>query len=346
MEGQLLVGTSPLLRDADSIKRMVWTVVVALVPAAAVSFYFFGTGALTAYAISIAAAEAAELACLRIRGKPLQYAADGSAFVTGMLLAMVLPPGVAYYCPLVGSAFAIVVVKHMFGGLGNNIWNPALAARVFLQLAYPAQVSLGQWPVPRRLWGTAIDAVTTASPLAKWETALDAVTTASPAAGQASVSLSHLDLLFGNGVTGCIGETCKVALLVGGVFLIVRSIIDWRIPVVYIGTVFVLTYVLPTGPNAPGWAKDPVYHVLSGGLVIGAFFMATDLVTTPVTGLGRAIFAAGCGLLVALVRRYGGYPEGVAYSILIMNTFVPLIDRWVRPRIYGSRTPKAVPREA
>ncbi len=147
-------------------------------------------------------------------------------------------------------------------------------------------------------------------------------------------------------MVGSLGETCKVALLIGGIYLIIRNIIDWRIPVFYIGTVMLLGLVLPTKADAPTWAHDPIYQALSGGLVIGAFFMATDMVTTPVTATGRIIFAVGCGLMVSVVRRYGGYPEGVAYSIVLMNTFTPLIDRWVRPRVYGSTTPKPAPRQA
>jgi electron transport complex protein RnfD len=328
---QLLVSASPHVRDPDSINRIMWSVVGALVPAAAMSIYFFGLGAVRTYLIAIAAAEAAELACLRMRGKPLAHAADGSALITGMLLAMVLPASAAWYVPLVGGVFAIALAKHTFGGLGNNIWNPALAARVFLQFAYPTQISLSHWPAPRALWGAAADAMTKASPLAT---------------DSAATQLSYLDLLMGNGVAGCIGETCKLALLVGGVYLILRRIVDWRVPVCYIATVFVLTWILPTRQSDPAWAADPLYHVLSGGLIIGAFFMATDMVTTPVTRLGRAIFGVGCGLLVAVIRRYGGYPEGVAYSIVLMNTFTPLIDRWVRPRVYGSTTPKPAPRQA
>ncbi|KPK63162.1 MAG: hypothetical protein AMK73_05355 [Planctomycetes bacterium SM23_32] len=328
---QLLVSSSPHVREPDTIRGIMWQVVIALLPAVAMSLYFFDLAALKVYAISIAAAEAAELVCLKMRGRPLAHAADGSAFITGLLLAMVLPPGAAWYVPLVGGVFAIAVAKHAFGGLGNNIWNPALAARIFLQFAYPVQISLSRWPAPRVLWGAAHDVVTAASPLAK---------------EGAAAPLSYLDLLLGNGVPGCIGETCKVALIVGGVFLIARSIVDWRIPLFYIGTAFVLTWLLPTGAHARAWSADPVYHVLAGGLMIGAFFMATDMVTTPVTRRGRIIFAVGCGLIVSLIRRYGGYPEGVAYSIVLMNTCTPLIDRWVRPRIYGSTTPKPVPREA
>jgi len=331
MQRQLLVSSSPHLRAPDDIRTIMWSVVVALAPTAAISIYFFGPDALAVYAVSIAAAEATELACLRLRGRPLAHAADGSAFITGMLLAMVLPPDVALYCPLVGAVFAIAIAKHAFGGLGCNVWNPALAARIFLQFAYPVQISLSKWPVPRMLWGAPADAMTMASPLAK---------------EGAAARFSHLDLLFGNGVPGCIGETCKVALLIGGAFLILRQVIDWRIPAAYVGTVFVLTWLLPTGQGAAPWAADPFYHVLAGGLVIGAFFMATDMVTTPFTRAGRAIFGVGCGVLVALIRLYGGYPEGVAYSIVIMNTFTPLIDRWVRPRLYGSRTPKPSVRQA
>ncbi len=330
METQLLVSSSPHVRDEDSIPKVMWTVAAALAPAALVSLYFFGLDALRTYAISIVAAELAELVCLRMRGKPLRHAADGSAFVTGLLLAMVLPPSVASYCPLVGGVFAIAIVKHTFGGLGNNIWNPALATRVFLQFAYPTQVSLSEWTVPRLLWGGGLDAVACASPLAR---------------EGVFAPLGYLDLLMGNGVAGCIGETCKAALLIGGLYLVIRKIVDWRIPVCYIGAVFVLTWLLPGGKNTLGWANDPVYHILSGGLIIGAFFMATDMVTTPVTPMGRAIFGVGCGVLVALIRRYGGYPEGVAYSVILMNTVTPLIDRWVRPRVYGSTTPKPAPRE-
>jgi electron transport complex protein RnfD len=329
METQLLVSASPHVRDPDSIPRIMWRVVLALLPAVAMSFFFFGWDALRLYLVCIVTAELTELACLRVRGKPLDRALDGSAFVTGLLLAMVLPPSAASYCGIVGAVFAIAIAKHTFGGLGNNIWNPALAGRVFLQFAYAKQITLSAWPVPHLLWGRFTDAATMASPLFKESTA---------------APLSYLDLFFGNGVTGSLGETCKVALLVGGLFLILRRTIDWRVPAFYIGTVFLLTWALPVPEGAPAWAGDPIYHILSGGLFIGAFFMATDMVTTPVTPAGRAVFGFGCGLIVSLVRRYGGYPEGVAYSILLMNTATPLIDRWIRPRVYGSTTPKATPR--
>jgi electron transport complex protein RnfD len=331
MDQKLIIASSPHLRDTDSIESIMWSVVAALTPAALLSIYFFGWRALMLYIVSIAAAELGEVVVLRIRKKPLSNALDGSAFITGMLLAMCLPASASWYCGAVGAAFATVIVKGCFGGLGHNIWNPALAGRIFVQFAYPAEISLAQWPAPRPLFGAMPDAVTQASPLFK----------------EAPVQHSYLDLFLGNGVSGSLGETCKLAILVGGIYLIVRRRIDWRVPLFYIGTVFALSAFLP--PRAANasipWANDPLYHILSGGLFLGAFFMATDMVTTPVTPLGRIIFAIGCGLMVCFIRFYGGYPEGVAYSIVLMNTTTPLIDRWCRPRIYGSTTPKPTPRK-
>jgi electron transport complex protein RnfD len=316
-----------------------WNVVVALTPAVIMANYFFGSQAAFVMALAVASALAAELACLWLRKKPLAHALDGSAAVTGLLLAMLLPASAPWYCPVVGSAFAVAIAKHCFGGLGHNVWNPALAGRIFLQFSYPVKISLSQWPVPRLLFGGAetygVDALTQPSPLFK-----EAVSAYDP-----------LDLFLGNGVTGCLGETCKLALLVGGLYLIARRCVDWRVPLIYIATVFALIAVLPASepadPSAaplPWWINNPLYHVLSGALFLGAFFMATDMATTPVTRAGRMIFAAGCGVLVAVIRLYGGYPEGVAFSIVIMNTTTPLIDRWVRPRIYGSKTRKPAPR--
>ena len=329
MEGQLLVSSSPHLQHGESVRRIMCRVCLALSPAAVMGIYFFGLHALLLLAVGVATAIAAELGCLAMRKKPLSHALDGSAAITGMLLVMVIPPGARWYCAVVGAAFAIAVAKHCFGGLGNNIWNPALAGRAFLQFAYPQQISLSHWKAPQLLWGGGVaDATSGPSPLSGGEVGLDGT--------------SYADLLFGNGVPGSLGETCKVALLLGGALLILWNYIDWRVPLFYVGTVFVLTRFLPLpGQQStyPYWINDPFYHVLSGGLILGAFFMATDMVTTPVTRLGRIVFAVGCGLLTAVIRLYGGYPEGVCYSILMMNTVTPLIDRWCRPAVYGSRTP-------
>ena len=325
MQQELIVSTSPHIRAADDIKRIMWSVVLALLPAIGMSIFYFGLDAVRCYVLCILAAEATEVVCLKMRGKPLSHALDGSAVITALLLAMVLPPNAAGYVLIVGSIFAIAIVKHCFGGLGHNIWNPALAARIFVQFAYPQQVSLSKWIVPNALCGGAVDATTSASPLAR--------------AGAARM-LDYGDLFMGNGVVGCLGETCKMALLIGGIYLIFRNIIDWRVPISYIATVALLVAVLPGGKNAQPWDADPLYHVLTGGLILGAFFMATDTVTTPITPRGRIVFGIGCGVIVALVRRWGGYPEGVCYSIVLMNTVTPLIDRWIRPRIYGTSTPQ------
>jgi len=328
MDEKLLITSSPHVRDADSVARIMWSVVAALAPAAAMGVYYFGWRAAMLIAVGILSAVVSEALCLAIRKRPLAPVRDGSAVVTGMLLAMCLPASASWYCSVVGAAFAIAIVKHCFGGLGHNIWNPALAGRIFLQFAYPTEISLSDWPVPRALFQSA-------------STIGDAVTRATPLFKEAPTSAGYLDLFLGNGVGGSLGETCKLALLVGGLYLILRRRVDWRVPLFYIGTVFALTWLLPSrGEGAPPWINNPFYHVLSGGLFLGAFFMATDMVTTPVTPKGRLIFALGCGLMVVLVRLYGGYPEGVAYSIVLMNTATPLIDRWCRPRVYGSTTPK------
>jgi H+/Na+-translocating ferredoxin:NAD+ oxidoreductase subunit D len=325
MQHELIVSASPHIRAADDVKRIMWSVVLALLPAVGMSILYFGLDAVRCYVLCVLAAEATEVVCLKMRGKPLSHALDGSALITALLLAMTLPPTAAGYVLIVGSVFAIAIAKHCFGGLGHNIWNPALAARIFVQFAYPQQISLSKWTVPNMLYGSAsgsVDAVTSASPLAK--------------EGAARI-LGYGDLFMGNGVVGCLGETCKMALLVGGIYLILRNVIDWRVPVSYIATVALLVWALPLGEGAPAWQGDPIYHVLTGGLILGAFFMATDMVTTPITPMGRTVFGIGCGVVVVLVRRWGGYPEGVCYSIVLMNTVTPLIDRWVKPRIYGTR---------
>jgi electron transport complex protein RnfD len=340
MQDKLIVGASPHLRAREGISNIMWQVSLALLPAVAVSLYFFGLGGLRTYVLSIASALAAEAVCLKMRGKPLDLLLDGSAFLTGLLFAMVIPPYVIWYVPVVGAAFAVAIVKQAFGGLGNNIWNPALSARIFVQFAYSDQLSLSKWPVPGLEGKTAAqvyDAFSAASP----EQAADAWTMATPLAQSVGErTWSYLDLFMGHTVNGCLGETCKLALIAGGIYLIARHIIDWRIPAGYIGTVALLAWLLPLPEDAPAHLGDPLYQVLAGGLMLGAFYMATDMVTTPVTRLGRLVFGIGCGVLTAVIRRYGGYPEGVCYSIVLMNTATPLIDRWIKPRLYGSRTPK------
>lgn len=297
MEKELDLETKPAphIKDSVSIERIMYSVIIALIPASAVSVYLFGYYVLAVIALSILSAVVTEYVALRLMGKDFKM--DGSAVITGLLLALIIPPGVPLWVPVVGAAVGIGVGKCAFGGLGHNIFNPAVVGRLFL---------VGSWPKLMTTWEAPFDAVSTATPLAS---------------GNASIS----SLFYGD-VAGCIGETSALAILLGGVFLILMKYIDWRVPLVYIGTVGVLMWAL---------GEDPIFQILAGGLFLGAFFMATDYATSPMTKRGRIIFAVGAGVLVVIIRMIGGYPEGVAFSILIMNAFVPLIDRVTKTRTYG-----------
>lgn len=310
MDSQLLVvSSSPHIRSPLTVQRVMIDVVLALLPAVAAATYFFGVRALLVIITSALAALLTEAVIMRLRRRPATIT-DGSALVTGILLAMTLPAGVPPWLPVIGAIVAIALGKQVFGGLGFNTFNPAHIGRAFLLASWPVYMTTWTWPAVRLPW-SAVDAVATATPLALWK--LEGVKTA------------YLDLLAGN-VGGSLGETSAIALLIGGLYLVWRGLIDWRIPVSYFGTVVVLALI--TG-------QDPLFHLLAGGLMIGALFMATDYVTTPVTKRGRVVFGIGCGILTMGIRLYGGYPEGVCYSILIMNAAVPLIERYTKPRRFG-----------
>lgn len=330
----LIVSASPHIRDIESIPRIMWGVALSLIPAGIASTVVFGYYSLYIVFLSCVAAVCSEMFVLQLRKLPvLSTIKDGSAIVTGILLAYTLPPSVPWYVPVVGSFFAITIVKHTFGGLGNNIWNPALAARAFLQVAYPAVIN-SDWRIlnPGKLFHS-ITKVDTDGKL------LDAVTRATPLAKEAGAETYRFaELIIGN-VPGCIGETSAIALLLGGFYLIYKRYIKWYVPACYIAVVFFMSMFLPPRVATP-WANNPFYHVFAGGLLLGAFFMATDMVTSPLTKKGLVIFAVGAGALTALIRFYSGYPEGVCYSILLMNTATPLIDRFTKPRLYGSKIKK------
>ncbi|MEP9411229.1 MAG: RnfABCDGE type electron transport complex subunit D [Candidatus Brocadia sp.] len=332
----LIVSASPHIRDAESIPRIMWAVVFSLIPAGIAGFFTFGYYCIYVVFLSCVTAVVTEIFILLLRKRPVvNTIKDGSAVVTGILLAYTLPPGVPWYIPVVGSFFAIAVVKHAFGGLGNNIWNPALAARAFLQVAYPAVIN-SDWRVLQHGIGNLVHSITRVDPEGKL---VDAITRATPLTKEAGAETYRLiQLLVGN-VPGCIGETSAVALLLGGIYLIYRRYVKWYVPVGYIATVFVMVLILPPRIATP-WANNPFYHIFAGGLFLGAFFMATDMVTSPLTKRGLFIFAIGAGVLTALIRFYSGYPEGVCYSILLMNTATPLIDRFTKPRLYGSGVKK------
>jgi electron transport complex protein RnfD len=344
MELKLAVTPSPHIRDGVNIKAVMYAVVIALVPAAAGAVYFFGLRALVIIALAGVSAVLTEAVCQKAMKRRVMIA-DGSALLTGVLLAFNVPPGVPYWLPVVGSAFAIGIAKIPFGGLGYNPLNPALAGRAFLTASWPVYMTAA-WIAPSRGSLSGISAITTATPLGVYKYARGLLVDPASGAEEVSRAASYLselysasslrNLFFGN-IGGCVGETSVLLLLVGAAYLMIRGIIGWRIPASYIGTVALLTWLMG-GKGA--FDGNPLFHILSGGLILGAFYMATDMVTSPITARGQLIFGFGCGLLTSIIRIKGGYPEGVSYSILIMNITVPLIDRYTRPRKLGEARKK------
>lgn len=307
-EKMLSVASSPHIYSGDSVSREMYFVIIALLPALIVSYIFFGLKALNIVLVSIFTCVFLEALVQYLRHKPITIN-DGSAVITGILLAFNLPSTVPYWIVVLGASVAILVGKLVFGGLGQNIFNPALVGRTFLLAAYP--VYMTTWVPTRLMHG--IDVSTYATPLAIIKEKTGAMLP------------SYMDMFLGN-IGGCIGETSALALIIGGVFLLYRRVITWHIPVTYIGSVFLLTWIL---------GKDPLFNILSGGLMLGAIFMATDMVTKPVTVKGMIVFGIGCGIVTVFIRFVGKYPEGVSYSILFMNACTPLIDRYTRPKRFG-----------
>ncbi|MCK9340755.1 MAG: RnfABCDGE type electron transport complex subunit D [Synergistaceae bacterium] len=303
MERLLAVSSSPHIHAQQDTKAIMAWVLAALAPAGLAGIYFFGLRAAAVMAVCVASCKISEYIWQRL-AKQTVTVGDLSAAVTGLLLAYNLPPSIPFWMAAVGSVFAIIVVKQFFGGIGCNIVNPALAGRAFM---------VSSWPVSMTSW--TVDGVSGATPLAMIKE------------GSIADLPGIYDVFIGN-IGGCIGETSAAALLIGFAILLYKGIINWHIPVVYIGTVAALTAAL-------GRPAGPLYEVITGGLFLGAIFMATDYTTSPMTKKGQVIFAFGCGLLTTLIRVFGGYPEGVSYSILIMNLTVPLIDKFARPRIFG-----------
>ena len=304
----LTVTSSPHIRGDFRTSRLMLDVVIALLPSLAVGAAVLGFRALLVAVVSMAAAVATEVLYSVILKKRITVI-DGSALVTGLLFAMTLPVSVPLWIVAGGSAFAILAVKLLCGGLGQNIFNPALLARAFVMLLFPAALTA---------YSTGADAVSSATPLHHM------VMPALP-------EVSLMDMFLGN-CPGSIGELSALALLLGGVYLVVRKVISPRIPVAYIGTVAILTLVFFKTEDALSWM---LYQLLSGGLMLGAIFMATDYVTSPVTKLGQYIYGIGCGVLTVLFRYFGLFPEGVTYAILLMNLCVWVIDRYTPPKIYG-----------
>jgi electron transport complex protein RnfD len=317
---RFIVTSNPHIATTQTTERIMREVIFALLPATVAAVYFFGWRVLAVIVISMAAAIGTE-ALLQLALREQIRIKDCSAAVTGLLLALTLPPTVPLWIPACGSIFAIAIAKQVFGGLGTNPFNPALIGRAFLTAAWPSLLNVWKWPhaaqsVVQQL--AASDAVSLAT---------EAISSATPLqlAKSMGAQVPLEPMLWGN-IAGSLGETSAIALLAGGLYLIIRRIIDWRIPVAYLGTVAVFALI---------FKQDPLFHLLAGGLLLGAFFMATDYVTSPVTRKGRAIFGIAAGVLTMLFRRFGANPEGVCYSILIMNAFSPMIDRLTVPRIFG-----------
>lgn len=367
MENQLYVSASPHVMAKDTVQKIMFDVVLALVPATGASIYFFGWYAGFIILLTTLACIGTEAIVQSLMKKPVTIS-DGSAAVTGILLAFNLPPDIPWWLPIIGAVFAIAIGKHCFGGLGYNPMNPALLGRAFLLASWPSHMTVFNEIKNMSLSG--ISAVTSATPLnlmketqlvlktqaareqlgnqlMKATTALDSLHIQQELAklpehsiekvNQAQDVLSQLSDAYGaffmGNIGGCLGETSALFLLIGAVYLLFKKHIRLKIPAAYIGTVALLSWMFG-GINGM-FTGDWLFHILTGGLILGAFFMATDMVTSPVTFWGQIIFGIGCGLITVIIRLIGGYPEGVSYSILLMNLTVPLLNKFTRPRIFG-----------
>ncbi len=315
METNFVISSSPHIRSGETTQSIMLNVILALIPAAAYGVYIFGLNALVVILVSVLTAVASEAIFQKVRRKPITVS-DLSAVVTGLLLAMNVPSTAPWWLVVIGSAFAIIIGKQVFGGLGFNFINPALAARAML---------MSSWPSRMTAWVSPFDAVSGPTPLG-----MIAETGATPFSAEGASTMPGLmDAFIGN-IGGCIGETSALLLLLGGLYLIYKKVISWHIPVAYIGTAFVISFLV-TGFDV----MYSAYHLVIGGLMLGAFFMATDYSSSPVTPKGKIIYGIGAGLLTILIRTYGALPEGVSYSILLMNVATPMIDRFTKKTIFG-----------
>ena len=325
-ETQFLLTPSPHIKADESVRDLMVSVIIALIPTTAVGIYFFGTPALITVVIATGTSIFFEFIYQRITKKE-NTISDGSAVLTGLLLGLNLPSIFPWWGTVIGSFVAVILVKHIFGGLGYNIFNPALTARVFLLISWPIQMTT--FPKPSPIF-SGVDAVTEATPLTAVKTiqlSHDLTKTIDSA-----TNINWLDLFIGNR-GGSIGEVSIIALLIGGIYLIYKRTISWHIPLSYILTTGFFTTVAHF--ENPTTTASPVFHLLNGGLFLGAFFMATDYVTSPITKKGMIIFGIGCGFLTVVIRQHGSYPEGVSFAILLMNMIAPLIDKYVRQRKFG-----------
>lgn len=323
----LTVSSSPHISTKQTTSGIMLDVIIALAPAGLAGMFYFGLPALSVILMSVAVCVLSEHVWQKIMKKPTSIG-DLSAIVTGLLLAYSLPPTTPLYMVAAGAVFAIIIVKQLFGGLGHNFMNPALSGRAFMLAAWSG--ALTSWTFPSVL---GMDAVSSSTPLSLLQE------------GNLGEMPGFLDMFLGN-IGGCIGETCSVLILLGGLYLVVRRVISFRIPLTYIATVAVLTFILGGGNNVAESFNIMISHLLSGGLLLAAFFMATDYTTSPVTPVGQIVMGAGCGLITTVIRLYGGYPEGATYAIMLMNVATPLIEKYTRPRVFGHVKEKKQKKEA
>jgi len=327
MNNILNVSPSPHQQSPETTRKLMYGVVIALLPALAASVYYFGMGAVIVTLTSVLSCVAVEYLIQRFILKVKPSISDGSAVVTGLLLAFNVPSNLPVHIIVIGAIIAIGVAKMTFGGLGNNPFNPALVGRVFLLISFPVQMT--SWPVPSGFKTGYADAVTGATPLGllsegvKNGEAVSAIMDKVP---------SHMQLFYGR-MGGSMGEVAAAALIIGGIYLLWKKIITWHIPVSILVTVALFTGILWMAD--PVKFADPLFHLLTGGLMLGAIYMATDYVTSPMTHKGMIIYGIGIGIITVLIRTWGAYPEGVAFSILIMNAFVPLLNMYMKPKRFG-----------
>lgn len=297
----LYMSTAPHVRSPQNTRSLMGDVLIALVPTTIAGIYFFGISAAIVVALATASAILFEYLWQKLTHKAIRIG-DLSAAVTGLLVGLNLPPTAPWWLPIIGSGLAIILVKQLFGGIGDNFVNPALAARGILLASWPVRMTA--FVLPTCFSGA--DATTSATVLADYKA-------------------SYMDMFLGN-IPGCIGEVCKAAILLGFLYMLVRGVITWRIPVTFLAVVFVFSAIL---------GNDPLQAILCGGVMLGAVFMATDYTTSPMSAKGQFIYAAGCGIIVVIIRNFCNYPEGVTYAILVMNIVTPLLDKYVKPRLYG-----------
>jgi electron transport complex protein RnfD len=304
----MIVSPSPHIHDKETLNRLYILVIIALVPAVLASIYFFKGKALSLIVVTLISAVMVDFICQRILSQKLHY--NGSAVITGLLLSLILPPTIPLWLPVIGAVVSVALAKYAFGP-GNNIFNPALVGRVFLAISFPTLMSVY----------IAVDGTTGATPLQMVK--LDGYNNL---VSQYGTSENLYWTMFVGNHAGSVGETSVLFLLIGGIFLIIMRVIDWRIPLFYLGSVALM---------ALAFKQDILFHLMAGGLMIAAFFMATDYVTTPITKKGRIIFGLGCGIITVLLRIYSGYAEGVMFAVLLMNAATPLIDGLTKPVPFG-----------